>query len=121
MRGRGTTRTSRDGLAVTPREKRRFALAGTGLFLLVSLAFLVPALGLLLQWRHESDPAKQRENLIALAVCAGAGILALVGAIQWARVATGRVKIRWEWDDDQPTRADEENPTDRGPGPDGGR
>jgi uncharacterized membrane protein YjfL (UPF0719 family) len=85
------------------KSKRLVSLLATGLFLLVTLAFLIPSIVIFSNLVGEKDPEKRHEAKIALAICSVASLIGIVGFIQWARVATGRVKMRWSWDDEENT------------------
>ncbi len=88
--------------------RRLIALLATGLSLVVTLAFAIPAIVMLVQLIHGGQSATEhRETVIALSISGLATLLGLAGFIQWARVATGRKKIRWEWDSTRDESADE--------------
>jgi hypothetical protein len=93
---------------VKPLDKKLISLLAIGVFLFVGLAFGVPGAFIAVRYVHEADGTKRkRDDRLALIVCAAASAVAFVGAIQWARVATGRKKIKWSWDDGEETAADE--------------
>lgn len=91
-----------------PRKtKRRFALAAAGVFLLVAVAFLIPCVVLLLDVLHGKTADNPDGAKMGLAICSLASAAGVAGFIQWLRVATGRVKIRWSWNDHEKTSVDD--------------
>lgn len=92
---------------VKPLDKKLISLLAIGVFLFVSLAFGVPGAFIAIRYANEADGTKRkRDDRLALIVCAACSTVALVGAIQWARVATGRKKITWSSGDGEETGTD---------------
>jgi hypothetical protein len=87
--------------------RRLVSLLATGTFLVVALAFAVPAvLSAISLWQGGLSTSARKEALLALSICGICSLIGFVGFIKFLLIATGRKAIVWSFDDHRPTTVD---------------
>lgn len=101
---------------MTPdRSARRLAtLLAAGTFLLLTLAFGVPAtISAVKLSCGGMSPSDRKETVTALALSGVCALVGFFGFIQFALIATGRKKIVWTFGDKEPTTIDGKTDVER--------